>query len=374
MEYYKKTDDENLRKLDIMSRGKITDTYNMGIYQFDPNDFLDRSILFIGGSESGKTTLMLYLMDNLKNYYPRVIVFSTSNSENHFYDNKVPDIFIHDRPTKKVLENIWELASECTNTYNRVNQYKPMYALFKIVANRTEKLRFTALQAALKSAVKRIYETNNKPAVAGAVVMKLKSKFDKKIVKYMKSVVVRKRHLINKSYLRTEDELFAYHYLNYNPRTLLVFDDCTVELGKLISSKSKTIENLFYRGRHKYITHFYAMHTDKKFPTEIRSNAFVTILTDSSAATNYFKHENGLTKHEIAVANTVTEDIYEHEFEKLIYLRKKDFPEKFQSIKAELVGNFRMCSPVVWRYNNKVKKDSKIEKTKLTNKFERFYK
>lgn len=371
MQYRIQPDSERSRQIELKSRGKVVDKYEMAIYEFDMNDFLDRSILFIGGSESGKTTLMLYVMHELRHQFPRVCVFSRSNSENHTYDGIIPDILIYDKPTKEILEDIWDLASEATNTYNRVHQYKPMYSLFRRVANRGECMRFKSLQNEYHKAIRRICAAN-KRGIAEALCNKLKKKFDKKIVIYMKTVVARKRRMINAAMLKTPEEKFTYHYLTYNPRTLMIFDDCTVELGKLMTSKNKTIENLFYRGRHKFITHFYAIHTDKKFPSEVRQNAFVTILTDGSSANSYFGHKNGLTKQEQDTAKAIIQDVYNHEYEKLVYLRKKDFPEKFQSIKADLVGKFRMCSPIVWQYNNIIKKKSKIEKTKLTNKFERF--
>ena len=55
------------------------------------------------------------------------------------------------------------------------------------------------------------------------------------------------RELLKQKHL-TEDEKYSLMYLNFNPRLLLIFDDCSAQLKPFFNKE--IFRMLFYQNRH----------------------------------------------------------------------------------------------------------------------------
>ena len=75
-------------------------------------------------------------------------------------------------------------------------------------------------------------------------------------------------------------------FLDFNPKLVLVLDDCTDLLTKF--KAHPVVQKLFYQGRWAFVTAIIACHTDKAFTPETKKNAFVSIFTEESCALAYF--------------------------------------------------------------------------------------
>src|SRR5208282_5959325 len=107
----------------------------------------------------------------------------------------------------------------------------------------------------------------------------------------------------------SDDERHTLLYLNLNPRLLWVFDDCTNELTRF--KKHQVVQELFYQGRHSYITVVMAAHTDKALDPELKSNGFVKIFAQECAARAYYSRDStALDKTRKAAAFAACDDAF----------------------------------------------------------------
>jgi hypothetical protein len=148
------------------------------------------------------------------------------------------------------------------------------------------------------------------------------------------------------------DEQFTLKFINFNPRLVLIFDDCTDLLKK--AKSNSVIQKLFYQGRWSYITVIFACHTDKALDPELKKNAFVSIFTEASCAHAYFERKsNDLDRDAKDRARLAVKAAFTPmaKYQKLVYLRSE---KKFYRYTATLRKPFRFGSPYIWKYCEQV--------------------
>jgi hypothetical protein len=167
----------------------------------------------------------------------------------------------------------------------------------------------------------------------------------------------------NANSLKVLKKLFSIKYLDFNPRCLIIFDDATSEVDAIVKKGRKEenpiIEHFFYKGRWAHITHMYSCHDDKKFDSELRKNAFNIIFASKQVASAFFgRSSNNFTLEEKKKAQAIINEIFDEEkygkHRKLIWTRLAT--EQFTWILGEDHDSFTMCSKLVWKLCNKVKK------------------
>jgi hypothetical protein len=146
-------------------------------------------------------------------------------------------------------------------------------------------------------------------------------------------------------------ERIAVQYLNFNPRVLLVFDDCA-SMFKKWCHESPQINEIFYNGRWLLFTVIISTQTDKVVATELRGNAMISIFTNKEAAiTNFNRTSNGYTKEDRQRAALCVEAVFggspDENHKKLVFMPFED-GELFRYTIADIHDDFQMCSPIVW--------------------------
>lgn len=94
---------------------------NLQLRKFDPSKIgNDKVCLFIGKRGTGKSTLVTDIMYHKRNI-PAGVVMSATEDGNHYYSQYVPDLFVHGKYDKEVIERIIEAQKAKMNRFGKVD-------------------------------------------------------------------------------------------------------------------------------------------------------------------------------------------------------------------------------------------------------------
>ncbi len=312
-----------------------------------------------GPSESGKTLFTLKLMHVLQDRIDQVLVISPSNPENGSYDNTVDKLLIHENieyrdPEKKrekkgaaserFLEKIWNRQSMAVAVYKRASNATVLAKLFARLNNRRRadgSKRLRQFKRARNKARKRFIR-----AYAGDQT-RLEDALEEQDDKYMSALVLIYKKLLtpHAGWLQRkrldDDEKFSLQYLHFNPRLLLIFDDCATEVffGK------EMFKRFFYRGRHVMITTIIVAQDDTDLPTKMRKNAFVSVFMSQTVCTaNFDRGANNYSEATKEYINQVADEVYNDKQRKLVYVRNDPTGQNMYYLKFTKAPRFKFGS------------------------------
>jgi len=340
---------------------------NIPELEFHYKTFLDRTSIFLGASGTGKSTVMVHTMYNIRDHVDQVIVISPTDRQNHTYDRGlVPLPCIHYQITENLLTSIWERQEAMVSVMTQANNPAILQSVFDKISPTCQ------YKAAVGEIRQKLINFKAEMKRSGGDASKIADKEAEceKLITMMIRKSIERNTAALKQLKLTEQERFTIKYATLNPRLLLIFDDCTDQLKRM--KKHPVIQKIFYQGRWAYITCLIACHTDKALDPELKKNAFVTMFTDIPSANAYFSRgSNDLTRDDqrkaqaaVAASFTPTE-----RFQKLAWVREEGGFKKFI---AEKHDNFQFGSQHVWNYCDEIKAEPGT--TSVNNRFSHSFK
>ena len=318
-------------------------------YEPKPIDLINKSIIFYGPSNSGKTQIIRDFMFLTKKYFPIAFAFAPTNAEKHDYDSIIPQPLVYEKFDLNDINNIYKRQKIITEIYNNANNIKILKSIYKKIGlnniyddmfKRIEKVRKNSLEMIEK-------EEGDKKTKIDNLEYVIKTKLND----LYKNII--KKHKIDSSEL-TEQEQYAVKYININPNVLIVFDDAMTEILSLIKEgkrkNDEVLKDFFYKGRWANITHWYAFHDDKNLDSDIRKNAFISIFTNKQVASTYFaRSANGFSNLERKKAEAAIKLVFENsnpemKYAKLIYDRINGGLFKYYIATLHEDKDISMCS------------------------------
>jgi energy-coupling factor transporter ATP-binding protein EcfA2 len=324
-------------------------------------NLMNKSIIFYGGSGSGKTTMMRHFMWVIQKMYPLVSVYSTTNREQKTFDGCVPKYVIRDKILAKGLEDMFLQQKMRTQIYELASDSEKITTLFNAVADANEKHLLTMFEQIRARVLQKIDMVEG---ISGdGKKQTFSTMMDQKIMDVMKAVITKNIARVTKMRL-TKEQMLIVKYLNMNPNILVVFDDMTEDLtvfGKecerLAKKEADPAKNLlsqfFTKGRWAKISHWYALHAiTKSMPNICRDNAHIVVLLTESIAMDFLKEleVTGVRKKEYAAIIQAT---FKHKHTKVIYDRNEG---KFYCFKADLHrnGDIKIGSQALWDLEKRI--------------------
>ena len=295
-------------------RGVGTKEYTIPEFLIEPNAFIDKSTVLYGRSKTGKTVTTKDIMFNLQPYFPRVWVFAPTGEGTHDYDGVAPKGAMFETVTLEQINDVFEHAKMAKAVYENANNLKVLNKLFSRVASTKAKSHLKKMIDAFAQTKKRLNRKITAPAPRRAAQLKVKDEFETGLRAFYKRVIepnIQKLRLMRLN----DKEKNSLHYLHFNPRTLVIFDDAMTEVASLIKKGRQTnnevVQNFFFKGRHYNITHIYTMQDDKKLDPALRKNTFISMFTSKSEAVGYFNNKaNAFTLEEKKCAESVIDTIF----------------------------------------------------------------
>lgn len=304
---------------------------------YDYKTFLDKTTILYGASGSGKSKFIIDILFHLNKHAKQIIVISPTDPTNRTYSGTDDDPgvvlkpLIHYKLTEQLLLKIWARQEMFSAVYSRANQFTVLEKLFHrldLVQVRKMLDQADAMKAEKLSDIEDQYVDTN-------IRKKKKSEIEEQFQEFHK-LVYKKYIATGKASLErmelSVDEKYALKYLSFNPRMVLILDDCSSDFKKIKSKEGKSVlEKMFFQNRWAYLTVLIGVHDDKLLDSELRKNAFVSIFTTAQSAYTYFKRDaNAFPKATLSMVTSESPEIFQG-FQKLAYIRQHD---KFYRVTA----------------------------------------
>ena len=325
-----------------------------------PGLFIDRTIAIFGPSKTGKTVITKHVMKVLNDHIEQVLIISPTEPSNRTYEGIVDPALIHYRmyladpanPKRddgargalRFLEALWKRQEMMAAIYTRANNPEVLSQLFAKLpkAVHAEGLRHIETIDAKR---RQVGERVRRGAEEGKRDEKLKEVNEK--FKKMQSLIYKKYITPEYETLWARDDLsenerYSLVYLNFNPRLLLIFDDCAAQLKPFFNKEIFRL--LFYQNRHSFITVIVCCQDDTDLPTNIRKNAFVSFFTEPIVClSNFERASNKFSKPTKAYVNEIIGDVFVGH-RKLAYIREDDRGAHFYHVSCPYPKPFRFGS------------------------------
>jgi GTPase SAR1 family protein len=283
------------------------------IHEITINDILDKSIIVYGGSNTGKTTMINHLIYTIRKEIRFMVVFSGSIGATETYKSWTPDIFIHDGVTEQELVNIRNAQKESSKIYNLL--IDPDYTM-----NICKKIPSLKL---VSEHLLNIYHSHKD----------LEKEIKMKIFLFFKKIC---KNILSGSYdLEITAETFEEYEYNiiqaheFNPRVLIIFDDCTNQLSEIKSAT--VIKDIFFQGRWDYLTIIIALHSPTAVSPSIRMNSQVRIYTDEKV----FQYQK------LDRTNSANKILCHHPYTKVLFGEGTEYWVRAKIHIPELIGTIK---------------------------------
>jgi hypothetical protein len=325
--------------------------------------FIDRTIAIYGPTGTGKTVITKHIMKVVNGHIEQILVIAPSEPSNRSYEGFVDQPFIHYRlyladaanPKKddggkgalRFLEAVWQRQEMMAATYTRANNAEVLAQLYGRLpkATRAEGLRyieaFNSKRGRVVERVRKQYAAE--PGRCEGKVKEVNEKFKKMLVLLYKKYVAPLYEELWGCDTLSEDERYSLTYLNFNPRLLLIFDDCAAQLKPLFVKD--IFRRLFYQNRHSFITAVFCCQDDTDLPTNLRKNAFLSFFTEAVVCTsNFDRSSNKFPKSIRLHANEIADAVFAQEYRKIAYIRDDDRRQHFYHVRFPHPTPFRFGS------------------------------
>lgn len=325
--------------------------------EFNYQLFLDKSTVLYGGSSTGKSTIIVDILYQLKPHVDQIIVIAPTDPQNHTYSGEteservVPTPCIHYAISDKLLRDFEERQQALTSIYKKANDYQILKRLF-------DRLNIPGVENSIKNVMnirmqreEEIRSQFTDPAVVDARIAKINNSYREFIKLIYKKNIIDNRHKYEKMQIN-DSEKFAIKYLDLNPRAVIIFDDCTEQLEKF--KNHPVMQKLAFQCRHLSTTVLVACHSDKKLDTSFKSNAFVSIFTEENVAKIYYnKSSLGSDSESKARIKTVCKSVFTPllRYQKLAWVREEN---KFYRFTSTPRHGFKFGCQWLWNYCNKI--------------------
>jgi ABC-type dipeptide/oligopeptide/nickel transport system ATPase component len=321
--------------------------------------FKDQTILLLGTSGTGKSKIILDIMNLIKDDVPTCYVFSPTNSVNHTYTDIIPNACISEDVNLEQIKCIFELQEKRIEIYKMCNDKQTLTEIaYKLNSSIVQIIQTINLKYAQS---KKKIEKSNDNVVEN--IEELDNQYNKTIIKYLKKHIKENYNANNSILNETENNIV--NLLDINVNILLIFDDCAATAKDW--GKSEIIKKIFYQGRHYKITTIISLQGDKELIPVIRQNAFTVFFTTLQCATGFFgSTSNNFSKEQKKDAELKGKEIFKKiqskdSFRKMCYIRLE---EMIYYHKAELRSKFIYNQQLFDKFQ-----DNKNQSIQLTNAF-----
>jgi len=240
--------------------------------------FLGKTTTIYGITGWGKSTVIKHIMRLLcPQFIGRVIVFCASDRNNGGYSKAhVPPALVHDAASPEIIEAIYKTQEQYMRVYAAANKLAVWERFFREVASPEQQRAVEESYDRRLTAIDRLSRDSTiNDSVRLSKRQAIEEAHEQFLLATYKKTVVANLHRMRAANAMSTEERVALEWRDFNPRTLIVFDDCTTDLQKIAKCKS-TLEAIF-QGRHIGCTVIFAVHSDKYLPPEARINSSVSI-------------------------------------------------------------------------------------------------
>ena len=345
----------------------------LGFLPKDYKIFLDSSTILYGLTKTGKSTIILEIVNLLREHIPWAIAFAPTNDSNNTYTGVLPASAIKKQLTRRKIEKIVEKQAEKARLYAMAHNVTYLEQIFhelqRIGKARGVYFRYLRIIDQIKGVadnyIEQVKASSAPESDKDNYINKIRKNCEKSIVDNYRNAIRQFQTELRKT-MRENYLTVIVQYLDINPRILLILDDCLEDIkqiskvkrtGKSDADNASIMDKIFFKGRHYFITILIASQNDADITVALRRNTFLSIFADAQSATHYFNNgSNSFTKDQKSKAQQIIGQIFDgskSHHRKLVYSRLGGDDSSFMYTIANLYGRFRFGSDAYWDYCSK---------------------
>lgn len=257
--------------------------------------FLNVLTILFGPSGSGKSSLIMHILNTVRDVIPMGIVCCPTAASNGDYDKIIPSECIYDDLTADLMKKIFVRQSNVLAMYSMVRDINTLRPLFNLVADAASSDKIQKLDKLIRNSITKVRDAYD-PDEIESVIEDLQSRYQKKVVKIMRACIKDNCQALSGMNL-SEVQKSILNNLEINPNLLLIIDDCAASIKEWRDLEET--KKLFFQGRHFKVTTIISFQNESILPVPLRSNAHISIFTTKKIATTYFlKASSGVSPDE----------------------------------------------------------------------------
>ena len=269
--------------------------------------FLHRLTILYGPSGSGKSSIILHILNTLRDHVPIGIVCCPTAAMNADYDNIFPNQCIYDDLTKPLLQRIFQRQNNVMTMYNLVRDPETLRPLYQKIADSESKSKIDKLDSIYRKGCRDI-KTGYEEDEVDSTLDELTSKYNKKLVKIMRACIISNMKRL-RSCTISDMQKTLLHNFQLNPSIILLIDDCAASI-KDWKDLTET-KQLFFQGRHFRVTTILTMQNDSIIPPPLRMNAHISIFTTEKIVNTFYnKASSGASTEDRKRISRIANDIF----------------------------------------------------------------
>jgi Cdc6-like AAA superfamily ATPase len=338
-----------------------------------PSYFVDKTAVLYGPTKTGKTVIVKNIMKLVQNRIEQVLIVAPSEPSNRSYEGFVDSTLIHYRlwlpnpknPKKddgvvgalRFLESIWQRQEMMASIYVRANNLDTLTQLYSRLPSHTRKDgdkyldQLAQMRARVLNEIRRKF--NQEIGRRDEKCKEVEEKFTEMLTLVYKRFISSEIKQLWNEFSLSDDERYSLNYLFFNPRLLLIFDDCAAHLKPLFNKD--IFRKFFYQNRHSFISMVICCQDDTDLPTNLRKNAFVSIFTEPIVCmSNFDRMSNKFSKQTRSYINEIISAVFQG-YRKLVYIREDDCNQHFYHMTATYPKPFRFGSEALIELCNLVR-------------------
>jgi guanylate kinase len=338
----------------VLSDGQI-------IPRFDHTDFnnlLNQSIIVYGPSQTGKTSLINYLLKSLTNEVAMGWAIAPNEPHNEDYKGVFPIPCIHfDAEHASVLQfmsDLWDRQESITSIYKLCNNKDTLKTICK---------KFNLLDE-YDDKIERIKNIREK--IKHDKTIEDKDKFnkqiDQKFIKLYKAILIKYYTPIMKNAIKllTDLEQICMNNLDVNPHCVFIMDDCIAQLKKL--QKTPIFKRYMTRARHVKITFIIVAHSVTQVDREIRGLAFKSIFTTEEMARDFLnKQSSTMESKHVKLGHAIINEVFKEKYRPFIFAPECSVKFSYFVSNREKVKEFG--SKAIWQFIKRIPMSNGIDKS-----------
>jgi ElaB/YqjD/DUF883 family membrane-anchored ribosome-binding protein len=310
------------------------------------DDYLDMTTVVLGGTGTGKSTIIKDIIYLCKDYVPLYLVLCNQTSAVMYERLGIPKEAIKQDLGPDVWKSVYERQMVVTHLYKVARDPDVLEKLCRRVCR-----SISDDIAKIKNYAKNLMEERGN--LSEDAKDALKDKVNSRIVDLCHTTIEKERDRI--SLIRnqlSDDEQTAFLNYKLNPKFMIVVDDRTELIKKWIKDCEKIkdgnpIDGIFFAGRHFHISLVIAAHAEIAIPLKFRTNARVIFYTSGPVLLTATKRGNFAgTDEDKLVAKTLATDVFddkksgEKKHRKVCYMQNEPSDTKWRYTVAKQHGPF----------------------------------
>lgn len=318
----------------------------------DPANFFLKLTVLYGANNTGKSTMLLDIVYQLKSYIPNVYAFGGTPGSREAMKGIFPDACIEEKFTLERAKEIWVRQTNARATYDVANDIANLKSLFKRIA-KTKELDAEQKVTDESDAMISLIETSRdlSPGTKKEQTTSIRRDTKDFLVRLYKTTIHDNRKILGRMTLNSLERI-ALKFLFFNPNILVVVDDCGAMISKQMQEKEE-FKNYYQMYRHAGVTPIFTFQDDLELISKHRKQPSVSIFTTDQCANAFFERgANSFSKSMRYMAGRAIEKVFDTsnqyypEFTKFAWVRDDKHP--FRAYKAEEHGAFRFGSEALW--------------------------